>query len=121
MRYDMAMDDRLKEIATRLTNASKHRGRPWIATDDEDWADNWLVCSLGASNLDDGKNWYVTTDRVHASEYDGDAQYDAVFIANAPADITYLMDELAQAKRMIDQQGKALDIALERIKAEGWG
>lgn len=94
-------DDRLKEIEQRLKAASTHRGRPWLATDSEDWASNWLVCALGASGQGAGRNWYVTTDHVRASEFSGDAEDDARFIANAPADIWELLQEVYRLRDLV--------------------
>lgn len=96
-------EDELKEIEDRLRAASTHRGRPWIATCEDDWADNWLVCSLGASNEGEGKNWYVTTDGVHASELRGDAAADAVFIAHAPADVRALLKEVRRLQGEVEE------------------
>jgi hypothetical protein len=85
-------EKRLGEIHQRL-NASSASSRsygksPWRVANDID--EGWLVASLGADG-EDGKDYYVTTDGVHASELRGGAREDAEFIANAPSDIHFLL------------------------------
>lgn len=55
---------------------------PWKAAVGEDFGQDWLICSIGNSAID-ARDHIVTTDRVRASEFLGDAQTDAVFIAEA--------------------------------------
>ncbi len=53
---------------------------PWKAAPGEDIGKDWLIASLGESG-EDGHQWLVTTDCVHASELTGDAKTDAEYIA----------------------------------------
>lgn len=114
----MSDDKRIQEIAERLEVASTHRGQPWLATCSEDWADNWLVASLGASNQGEGKCWFVTTDRVRASEVDGDAEDDAQFIANAPADIAFLLQRNAELFAALTLANDACSDAVQLLYEE---
>lgn len=71
----MLTDDEIREISARLTNAST---RPWKVEAGFSGND-WLIASLGNSG-EDGENYHIVTDHVHASEFEGDAKTDAEFI-----------------------------------------
>ena len=77
----------LRRLADRATTL------PWrVATGDEA-GDNWLV-GFGRSTADNC-TYFVTTDRVHASELQGDARSDAEFVATARTAVPKLLDALA--------------------------
>jgi len=91
-----------KQIADRYYLAST--GYDWLLENEkEKIGDNWMVCSLGNSGVD-GKDYYITTNMVRASQYDGDSKADGEFIVNARRDIFYL--------------GELLDRMNERFKNE---
>lgn len=105
--------DDLLEIEARYkassANSRAYGASPWQVTNDP--SDGWLVCSLG-SDGEDGKDYYVTTDGVHASELDGGARPDAEFIANAPRDIkrlarayVKLLSENVELRQKISEDG----------------
>jgi hypothetical protein len=68
---------------------------PWRVETRENEGHNWLIASLGAS--EDGKDYIVTTDGVHASEYDGDAKSDAEFIVWARNNFLFLWNAYVDA------------------------
>lgn len=83
----------IETIKARLNAAT--RG-PWKSCQASECFENWPVCpSLGTD--DDGANWAVSTDGIHASEMDrGDAKTDAEFIAHARQDIPDLLAYIAE-------------------------
>lgn len=55
---------------------------PWMADTVDNIGANWLIASLGNSQLD-GLDHIVTTGHVHTSEFDGDPKHDSDFIVMA--------------------------------------
>jgi hypothetical protein len=84
--------DKLDELERLLRLATT---RPWKANTADKTGEDWLICSLGNSN-EDGQDWIVTTDRIHASELDGDAKFDAALIVAA---INALPELVAMGRR----------------------
>lgn len=77
-----ALVHRLDRLAARASN------RPWKADTTEHVGENWMIGSVimcgSAEDADGAKysDWIVTTDRIHASEFNGEgAAADAAFIA----------------------------------------
>ncbi len=67
--------DRLVEINEKLTAG------PWKADTTENLGENWCICSsMGRSSIDD-KDYILTTDRVRASQVEGDSKTDAEGLA----------------------------------------
>ena len=91
--------DELAAIRERTKNAGTP---PWRVAVDDEGGDNWLVAAMGTSL--DGKNYYVTTDHVHASEYEGDAATDADFIAHARTDIPELLHEVIWLRAILKER-----------------
>jgi len=87
--------DKLDELERLLRLATT---RPWKANTADKTGEDWLICSLGNSN-EDGQDWIVTTDRIHASELDGDAKFDAALIVAA---VNALEDLVARARRVAE-------------------
>lgn len=75
---------------------------PWRVAVDDECGDNWLVASLGA-DICDGKEYYVTTDHVHASEYDACACVDAVAIAQDHKDVPALVAEVERLRAALTE------------------
>ena len=87
---------RLSEIAERWADSTT--GHWVIVTDKTKVGEDWLV-GFGNSAID-GMDYYITTNRVHASELDGDAKIDAELVVNAKKDIEFmgkLIDRLLKA------------------------
>ena len=96
--------DEFLEIVTRWKESSgssrSYHTMPWKVSTDID--DGFLVAALGTDGLD-GKDYYIVTDGVHASELSGGAKGDAELIVHAPSDIKRLGAELNEAWNEIDQ------------------
>lgn len=57
---------------------------PWVADTKESMGENWLVgCVMDCGLTHKDESYIVTTYHVRASEMDGDAESDALFIAFA--------------------------------------
>lgn len=82
--------------------------RPWKANTADKTGEDWLIGSLGNSN-EDGQDWIVTTDRVRASELDGDAKFDAALIVAAVNALPALLDELEALRAERDRMREALE------------
>jgi hypothetical protein len=104
--------EELAEIEARWrasSASSRAYGKsPWKVSTE---LDGFLVAALG-SDGEDGKNYYVVTDGVHASELQGGAKADAELIANAPKDIK----RLALAYAQLLSENVELKVRLERLR-----
>ena len=99
---------RLNEIKYRVSLATKG---PWLSVRNRDFNnENWaLAWSTGYSYEEDSNvGMVVTTDGVHASELDGDAAYDADFIAHTRKDIPDLVEEVERLRAIVEAQSVAL-------------
>ena len=85
----IALERLVSEIETLLPLISTG---PWKADIKENVGKNWLLASMGADR--DGAQWILTTDHVHASELDGDAEADAKFCAAARNVMPLLIEAL---------------------------
>jgi len=83
----------LKKLLAEATN------RPWKANTADKTGEDWLIASLGNSN-EDGLDYIVTTDRVRASELDGDAKADAALIVAAVNALPGLLAEVEVLRRL---------------------
>lgn len=81
---------KLREIVARNPN-------PWRINIMKNWGDDWCIASFGADSK--RREWILTTDHVRCSEYEGDAEDDAMFCALAKS----LMPELL---KRLDAQPK---------------
>jgi hypothetical protein len=84
-------------IQEELQELHKSISYPWLARAGYDGGENWGIASFGNSGIDN-QDWYVTTDRVRASEYEGDAKTDAegmVRLRNLLPRIVELLDDSA--------------------------
>lgn len=85
----------LEAIEARLRVCSTG---PWKACKASEVFDNWPIC-LSVGSDEDGTEWGVSTDRVHASEMlEGGAAEDAEFIAHARQDIPALIREVRRLR-----------------------
>lgn len=93
------------EARWRASSASSrsYDQNPWRVQSGSYTGEDWLVASCGC-NSEDGMDYYVTTQGVHASELRGDACGDATFIANCGLDVK----RLALAYRELQQQNELL-------------
>lgn len=66
----------------------------WKLNTADNIGEDWLICSLGHGW--DGNDYIVTTDRVRASEYDGDAKDDGECIVSAKKDLESLLGIISQ-------------------------
>ena len=73
--------------------------RPWKANTADKTGEDWLICSLGNSN-EDSQDWIVTTDRIRASELDGDAKFDAALIVAAINALPGLLESARRVERL---------------------
>ena len=78
------MSETLQELIARLDGLAKQAAqRPWVLADQDHFGENWIVAMMGwgkRPDSDEGCEWAITTDSVHASEKVGDAVDDASFI-----------------------------------------
>jgi len=79
--------------------------RPWKANTADKTGEDWLICSLGNSN-EDGQDWIVTTDRIRASELDGDAKFDAALICAAINALPGLIESARRVEEMREELDK---------------
>lgn len=109
-------DEELLEIDARWKACSassrSYSKSPWKVAND--LSDGFLVASLG-NDGEDGKDYFVVTDGVHASELTGGAAADAEFIAHAPSDIRDLCLEIVRLRAEVER--------LENLpkREDGWG
>lgn len=99
--------DELKKLLAEATN------RPWKMNTADKTGEDWLIASLGNSN-EDGLDYIVTTDRVRASELDGDAKADAALICaavNALPELLAENEKLREALRLF--MGAATPVSTE--------
>lgn len=91
------MTDRIAEIRARLEAATPG---PWKADTVKNVGENWLIgCVIEAGDDQRNCHWIVTTDNLRASQcMSGGAEEDSVFIAHAPEDIKYLLDEIERLR-----------------------
>ena len=94
----------LKKLLAEATN------RPWKANTADKTGEEWLIASLGNSN-EDGLDYIVTTDRVRASELDGDAKADAALIAAAVNALPGMIARVEEMERL-KTRVKTLETAL---------
>lgn len=87
-------EEELKVISDRWRRVSG----PWKHVIGDYDGSDWLVCHVGES-LEDGKEHWVTTDGVRASELLGDAGDQAEFIAHAWQDIKTLGKEVRRLRQ----------------------
>ena len=94
------MTDRLDEIKARLGAATPS---PWKADTIENVGNNWLIGTvLNAGSDQEGAQWIVTTDGLHASECtSGGAEEDTQFIAHSPDDIKWLIAEVERLEEQL--------------------
>lgn len=78
---------RIRELTELITPA------PWKADIATNSGKNWQLASLGAS-CEDEQEYIVTTDRIPVSQMDGDAKYDAEFIALVRNNIDWILENL---------------------------
>lgn len=76
--------------------ADKALRGPWLAEHGMSGR-NWVI---GTGATQEGELWCVTTDGLRASEYDGDAQGDAEFIAAARTAVPALIAEVRRLREM---------------------
>ena len=84
--------DRLKYLHDSLSTG------PWKADINENIGKNWLVATMGYSNIDE-QTYILTTKNVRASELDGDAKTDAEGLA----ELRNLLPRLIEALDMREQ------------------
>jgi hypothetical protein len=101
----LVSSEEFEAIAARYqaSSASSRSYETCAWTVANDIGEGWLVASLGSSG-EDGKDYYVVTTGVHASELAGDAKADAEFIANAPRDIK----RLGTAYKVLEAENRQL-------------
>ena len=97
-------DEELTAIRERAEKASTS---PWITEEGEFSGENWLIAYTGADV--DGKEYYITTDRVYASALEGNPKDDAEFIAHAREDIPKLIMEIEALRTENQRYRKALE------------
>ena len=94
----MTSTDELERLLAEATN------RPWKMNTADKTGEDWLIASLGNSN-EDGFDYIVTTDRVRASELDGDAKADAALIVaavNALPELVALRKEVGRLRAELE-------------------
>lgn len=107
-------EEQLDEIEQRLLTSSagsRNYGNPVWEVSNSD-GPGFLVAAMGSSC--DGKDWYVVTRGVHASELRGGSEEDARFVANAPADIEALLAEVRMLRRAMDDAADRINDFLMR-------
>lgn len=75
---------------------------PWMADTKDNVGKNWMLASFGQAR--DNAEWILTTDHVHASELDGDAEADAKFCALARNLLPLLIQELTRLREKAEAQ-----------------
>jgi hypothetical protein len=91
-------DDERRALITALDRAQH---RPWIVASGEQAARNWL---LGFGQDLAGVHWYLTTDRLHASEMKGSsAVADAMACALAVNAAPRLLVEVQDLRRRVEE------------------
>lgn len=84
---------RIADIMERFTQASPG---PYLAVEESKAFDNWPVIFSGGTD-NEGRQWVVTTDHVHASEMvSGGAKEDVEFATHAWEDLRYLVKLVQQ-------------------------
>lgn len=83
--------DRLRDLHDTLSTG------PWKADINENIGENWLIATMGYSNLDE-QTYILTSDRVRASEMDGDAKTDAEGLAELRNMLPRIIEALEHIK-----------------------
>ena len=103
------MNDRIEEIRERLGKATPGPwGTKYVVNNDEDWEYTEIVHDYTTRNGDVWPNQVLAC--VDLNEHDGD------FIANAPADVAFL---LAEVERLEREKAEAWDEG-HRVGMSGW-
>jgi hypothetical protein len=93
-------EDELNELATLAKNATTG---PWKVECGDHAGDDWLIASLGYTDEEPAGNRQVTTDRVRASQYFGDADGDAKFIVAARRYVPALVLEIRRLRTLLGE------------------
>jgi hypothetical protein len=97
MEYSKELHEQLKELSENVSNLD------WIIEHGDYSGLNWLIGSVYVGNSTaDGKDYevHITTDSVHASQYSGDAKFDAEYIVKACNAIPALLSEIDRLQKL---------------------
>lgn len=100
------------QAAAAKARADAATNMPWLAVSGPVTGEDWLI-GLGSSR--DGQDYHVTTDRVRASEYDGDAKSDAAFIAAARTDVPALVATVLHKTAALDLIREVLQPPVDQL------
>ncbi len=87
-----AIPENLPAMIAEAKKLLANNGNPWKVNTMKNVGADWLLASFGNDQND--VQWILTTDAVHASEYECDAESDARFCALAKRLVPALIDAL---------------------------